>query len=220
MARRSAELVRLGAVLRDIARTFNVVLVVTNQVADRFSPVTARSSEAVVLSRDGRDEQTLEAKLSPQPPPLSASTPPSPPAAHLDTRHAFVNGGTSAFANASTAETLTLDHQQRWFTGWGDLPPASRTTLRAESLKTPSLGLTWTNQISCRIALIKAPLYADRVDASRDESRARDGESPDLVKWRRWMRLVFAPWAMPTGYHAGIEFDILDKGIQSVNSRS
>jgi DNA repair protein RAD57 len=37
MAKRGAQLVELGALLRDIARTEHVAIVVANQVADRFT---------------------------------------------------------------------------------------------------------------------------------------------------------------------------------------
>ena len=37
MAQRSSELVRLGQLLRNIAREMDVAVVVANQVADRFS---------------------------------------------------------------------------------------------------------------------------------------------------------------------------------------
>ncbi|GJD01842.1 DNA repair protein RAD57 [Colletotrichum higginsianum] len=64
----------------------------------------------------------------PEPPGLDDFGPPAPPA-------------------------LALDHQQRWFTGWGDDPFADY------GLKTPSLGLVWSTQIACRIALFKKPVY-------------------------------------------------------------
>ncbi|KAK5221470.1 DNA repair protein rhp57, partial [Cryomyces antarcticus] len=94
---------------------------------------------------------------------------------------------------------MTLDHQQRWFTGWGD-DDDSKSPSTSQSLKTPSLGLTWTNQIAARIALIKEPEYSEGLDA---------GGERELVRWRRRMRVVFAAWAAP---NEGVEFEIGEGG--------
>src|SRR5204863_2544389 len=82
------------------------------------------------------------------------------------------------FAYSPADDVLALDHQQRWFTGWGDgiMPDG------VEALKTPALGLVWTSQIACRVALVKAPVY-----------RIVNGQQ-ELERWRRWIRVVFAPW--------------------------
>lgn len=98
-----------------------------------------------------------------------------------------------------TPDPLTMDHQQRWFTGWGDLPSHTPGHLH---LKTPSLGLVWTNQIGARIALVK-------------ESQPAPGKS----KNRRWMRVVFAPWASCSD-DSGVEYDISSQGITTVLSKS
>lgn len=50
-------------------------------------------------------------------------------------------------------EALTLSHQQRFFTGWGD--HGIQSDLQGESQKTPALGFVWSTQIACRIALKK-----------------------------------------------------------------
>jgi DNA repair protein RAD57 len=100
---------------------------------------------------------------------------------------------------AITPDPLTLDHQQRWFTGWGDLPPF---TPGHTSLKTPSLGLVWTSQIAARIALIKEGLGGS-----------------DSRKRRRWMRVVFAPWAAQTT-GMGIEYEILAEGVRAVAGKA
>lgn len=97
-----------------------------------------------------------------------------------------------------TPDPLTLDHQQRWFTGWGDLPPY---TPGHNSLKTPSLGLVWTNQIAARIALIKEGLGGS-----------------DSRKRKRWMRVVFAPWVGQTN-GLGIEYEILVGGVRAVTTK-
>jgi DNA repair protein RAD57 len=100
---------------------------------------------------------------------------------------------------------MTLDHQQRWFTGWGD------DTL-ADDPKTPSLGLIWTTQIACRIALIKCPVY---VEGETDEDQRSERV---LKKWRRWVKVVFAPWTRPSGpgVDGAVEFLITGAGIKAV----
>lgn len=102
---------------------------------------------------------------------------------------------TPAQTQITLPEPLTLDHQQKWFTGWGDLPPHIPGHL---DLKTPSLGLIWTNQIAARIALVK-------------ENQPVSGST----KQRRWMRVVFAAWTDPTE-GAGVEYDIAVEGLRAV----
>lgn len=140
MADRRSQLVQLGAFLRDLAREEDTAIVISNQVADRMSPIF---------------------------PSQATSTP------------------------RICSDPLALDHQMCWFTGWGDC----RNDI--SNLKTPSLGLVWANQISARVALIKA---------ARSN---RDG------KTRRWFRLVFAPWAAPT-LSRGIEYEITTSGIKAI----
>jgi DNA repair protein RAD57 len=140
MADRRSQLVQLGTFLRELARSDDITIIVSNQVADRMSPILY-----------------------------------SQPASTL----------------GITPDPLSLDHQMCWFTGWGD----HRNDL--SNLKTPSLGLVWTNQISARIALTKA---------ARSN---REG------KTRRWFRLVFAPWAAPTR-ERGIEYEITTAGIKVI----
>jgi DNA repair protein RAD57 len=91
--------------------------------------------------------------------------------------------------SSTPTDPLSLDHQQKWLTGWGDEPynPA------LGPLKTPSLGLVWTNQISTRIALVKETAVEER-------------------KRRRWFRLVFSSWAAQTD-GIGVEFEITEEGI-------
>ena len=88
-----------------------------------------------------------------------------------------------------TPDPLALDHQLRWFSGWGD---QRHDVLE---LKTPSLGLVWTNQIAARIALIKV-------------QDSREG------KTKRWFRVVFASWTAPTS-QKGVEYEITTAGIKA-----
>lgn len=149
MAQRSSELMKLGQLLRDLARKHDLAVVVANQVADRFNGESRNSnagSSNQIPSRPVPSQSSPLARRSTaigQPLPL-----PSSPISSLPPK-------TQPFR--STMDPMSLDHQQRWFTGWGDEQYPSHTV--AKSQKTPSLGLIWTTQIACRIALIKRPVY-------------------------------------------------------------
>ena len=180
LATRSAQLVRLGALLRSLSRHHNCAIVVANQVADRFAPVSTTSRASASVSAG-----------------IAFSSSPA----------------STATSSAPAPSVLILDHQQRFFTGWGAEPSAP-----SHNLKTPSLGLVWANQISCRIALVK----------ERDYGSAGTGEGEVAVegiggaewssrRWRRWMRVVFAPWVKCTGEkEKGIEFEIWNGGVRAV----
>ncbi|SPJ89002.1 related to RAD57 protein [Fusarium torulosum] len=202
MAARSAELVRLGALLRDLARRHNLAVVVANQVADRFSSSSIprhappRSSGVVY-------ESPLASRSMPPP---SSTNFPSTPSSSLPFSLQDPEG-------PPPLPALMLDHQQRWFTGWGDDPHASY------SLKTPSLGLVWSTQIACRVALFKRPFYgrirqAGPVTAEDDSDLA----APTLRGWRRWMKVVFAPHVASTGQGLGgaVEFEVTMGGLKTV----
>jgi DNA repair protein RAD57 len=112
---------------------------------------------------------------------------------------------------------LQLDHQQRWFTGWGDEPRS------ALALKTPSLGLVWSTQIACRVALIKRPVYgrspaALLAAAAEDQDDGEAGTEATLRKWRRWMKVVFAPHcaASGQGLDGAPEFLVNNGGLKFV----
>jgi DNA repair protein RAD57 len=202
MAQRSSELVKLGQLLRDLARDYDLAVVVANQVADRFmgenrSAHATRASQSNSLPRrDGAGASTgmLDSSLAS---PTSS--------AHIGNEVTF----------KSTTDPMSFDHQQRWFTGWGDEPYPSY--LAAKSQKTPSLGLIWTTQISCRIALIKRPVYGP---ALISDEETQMGE-PILRRWRRWMKVVFAPHAASSGPGLGgaIEFQIKGEGITAVQKK-
>lgn len=87
-----------------------------------------------------------------------------------------IEGSSRAPRSVSDGETMNLDHQARWFTGWGD-----GTKQPSAIDKVPALGLVWTNCIGARIALLKNP-------GSNDVS----GPSKS---WERRMKVVFTPWA-------------------------
>lgn len=196
MAKRGTQLVQLGALLRELARTEGIAIVVANQVADRFTkPPSAPNSNAASRNTSTNSQGTRD--NTPQPsnpaPPLSAS--------QCDDNILL------------SPDPIALDHQQRWFTGWGDIPHAAPHTL-----KTPSLGLVWTNQLACRIALIKKPVFNNRgplVVTVDGQDQWNEQEETHVSKWRRWFKIVFAPWTPPT-VARGIEFEITGQGIRAV----
>ncbi|CAK7267439.1 DNA repair protein rhp57 [Sporothrix epigloea] len=113
---------------------------------------------------------------------------------------------------------LQLDHQQRWFTGWGDNASAYYGSGGEMRNKTPSLGLVWATQLGMRVALIKAsrvggggstgyrPLDGsayggddEEYDESSSVNRHNTGAPRLRHSWRRWMKVVFAPHVAATG---------------------
>lgn len=204
MTLRSAELVKLGQFLRDLAREHNLAVVVSNQVADRFggsggnSPVLQRGGGGggggIQSSPLARRSGLVTGHPVPSIPTPSGNTDrlPSTPFVH-------------------TVDPMSLDHQQRFFTGWGDSP----LLVHSSNMKTPSLGLIWTTQIACRISLIKKPIYGPGMAADAENER---GELV-LKKWRRWMKVVFAPHVGGSGtdVDGSAEFEIRGEGVRSVH---
>ena len=232
MARRGAELVRLGALLRGMARRYDCAVVVANQVADRFAPVNAM---AMAMAR-----RTVPAfSSSPCPramrmPVSSDTTPTSSSAASKvsQTIKQLRREGAGSRGAGEVDGLLALDHQQRFFTGWGDLLPAEMTT---GGLKTPSLGLVWSQQIACRVAVVKEGVwgYGGVGDGGHGEGGGSVGgggggggngvgglESAEwsVRRWRRWMRVVFAGWVGPSGEGEGkgVEFEVWGGGVRAV----
>ena len=182
LATRSAQLVRLGALLRSLSREHHCVIVVANQVADRFPPAsTVSHSSAAAAVPVGNAFSSSPASMA-----ASSVRPPS---------------------------VLSLDHQQRFFTGWGAAPSNS-----TRDLKTPSLGLVWANLIACRIALVKERDYGSaRVGEGGPVVEGIGGAEWNVRRWRRWMRIVFAPWVESTGEtEKGVEFEIWRGGLRAV----
>ena len=190
MAQRSTQLIRLGNLLRQTARKYNIAIVVANQVADRFSAAILDPSLTNRQALNGQHEthvaftHSQEDDLAPTP--------------------------TQSTATQADFELLTLDHQQRWFTGWGDELVQHESP---KTYKTPSLGLIWANQIAARVALIKEPLYGNSKRVALHPEREISG-------WRRQMKVVFAPWAPPSTIAsgqmaAGVPFEIVKAGVRS-----
>lgn len=251
MGARSAELVRLGMLLRELATKYNLAVVVSNQVADRFgvgSPVLSRTQPRASATAktpygagDGQrrgaayDSRSQESPLAarsknPDPPPLPAIEEPTSSIAEALPRSSIPSFDHHDGYESQPREpprppfpadefdppappALTFDHQQRWFTGWGDDPaPAS-----AYGMKTPSLGLVWATQVACRIALFKAPRYG-RTRFAEDEDEVGGGGATTLKTWRRWAKVVYAPHAPcgGPGREGAVEFEIGMGGVRSV----
>ena len=169
---RAADLMRLGALLRRVAVEDNVAVVVVNQVSDRFAENTLSLPSDRLRSSS----------------PAITSTP------------ASQSSSFSASLLLERNAKMTLDHQQRFFTGWGDKPGA-----RQENLKTPALGLAWANQISARVVL-----------KMQGEGSQQLQTAPG-TKRRRFMNLVFAPWTPSSA--RPVEYSIETHGIVSVEDQ-
>ena len=181
LATRSAQLVRLGALLRSLCREYNCAVIVANQVADRFAPISTTSRPSASVSAGN----------------IVSSSPAS-----------------TAASSTPTPSVLILDHQQRFFTGWGAEPYTS-----PHNLKTPSLGLVWANLIACRIALVKG---SDNGCAQFSDGEGAvsgiGGAEWNSRSWRRWMRIAYAPWVKGTWEtEKGVEFEVWSGGVRAVS---
>lgn len=214
MAARSHELVRLGTLLRELARKYDLAVVVANQVTDRFGssqPTPSRMGPPPSSFRPGLTQQSPLATRSKAPPPgaFEGLEPPSSMAEHF--RSSMPEPPYFDDYGPPAPPALALDHQQRWFTGWGDDPYADY------ALKTPALGLVWSTQIACRITLLKKPVYGTLTHMDD----ADDGGLPTLKRWRRWMKVVFAHHAQATGQglQGAVEFEVTMGGLKAVTKK-
>ncbi|KAI1405499.1 DNA repair protein RAD57 [Hypoxylon fuscum] len=222
LAARSHELLRLGQLLHELARKHGLAVVVANQVADRFagaskSSVAPPHSHLTPFSLPRTSQESPLASRTrgrPMPPPPSLSTvgvePPSSNTAEL--LRSSMPEPPSEEALAPPA--LLLDHQQRWFTGWGD---DARVGMDRD-LKTPSLGLVWSTQVAARVALFKRPVYG-RKEVLEDE----EGQSTTTLRnWCRWMKVVFAPHVAGTGpgLDGAVEFEVTMGGLKAVGKKA
>lgn len=215
LAARSADLIRLGQLLQGLARTHDLAVVVANQVADRFS-----STAPALFTPDSRHRR-------PGAPPALAAAHDSPLASRsrgLDRPPPEAEPSSSlAHVRSSMPEprpeeppappALLLDHQQRWFTGWGDDPTARH---GGSVDKTPSLGLVWSTQVACRLALLKRPVYGRALLAEDDDNGG--GGAATLRRWRRWLKVVFAPHvpASGPGPRGAVEYEVVMGGLRAV----
>ena len=185
LANRATRLAKLGKILRDLAIKENICVVVANQVSDRFEFFIPNV--------------TLDLRSSS--PAMSSSPAPQPRPEGADEKSIFGE------------ETMSLDHQQRFFSGWGDEGSGHHSM----DLKTPALGLGWTNQIAARIVLKMEGTTRSVTQSTGgpDHGYYSGGNIWKDRKRRRFLSLVFAPWA-GTG-SAPVEFEIRREGIVSVS---
>lgn len=172
---RHTRLIWLGHILRKLAREEDIAIVVANQVSDRLDHVSAGTNTV---------NNTV------------LSSPSSSPSALMQ--------AASSITAKPPSYAMTLDHQQLFFSGWGD-----NSFQRDTNLKTPALGLSWTNQISCRIAL--------KLRASNALQTSPIGNLAGKIwhdrRKRRFMKLVYAPWASQSGE---TEFEIKKEGVFAI----
>lgn len=210
LSTRSGELAKLGQLLRNLAAREDIAIVVANQVSDRFDPMDNNSNNPIINSRvhgtgagnnltqptpDSPTPQTRTAPASrettnielSQPssqlhPPLNAPPASSPafPSSPFTTEEDPQFDGSYLVGNPIRNETLSLLHQQRFFTGWGDSPPSSYAVYQKQTPKTPALGFVWTTQIACRIALKKEDKEED-VFPHGVEYEHGNGNSPTVT---------------------------------------
>lgn len=152
---RSAALTRLGAALRKMAHDKGVAVVITNQVADRFDDIRAIRDRLRVAKSTQSSSATPDTARRLQPP--------------------------NPVSQARRDEVMSLDHQQRFFTGWGD-----DLNNENEKMKTPALGLTWANQLDARIVLKIVQEYSTN--------------EPGEFERKRYMSVVFAKWTAPSRF--------------------
>ena len=169
MLERAVSLAKLGKALRKIAVEENVAIVVTNQVSDRFDDAKAISDKFRLSS------QVPLSSL----PPTQADT-----KQQTDTTHATSHQNPPVTYPSSVPrrdEIMSLDFQQRFFTGWGDNPNKP-----FETMKTPALGLTWANQIDGRVVLT--------MSNTSTHAASEAGHIWTDTKRIRSLRVVFASW--------------------------
>ncbi|KAJ6262205.1 DNA repair protein rhp57 [Drechslerella dactyloides] len=213
LARRAGDIVRLGTCLKEMAVRKNIAIVVANQVSDVFEPYRRPNNN--------HDRPTFPS--TPSTLPSSSRWPPGYPSSSQDIATSQIP---STAANSADDDILlTYDYQARWFTGWGDVDETDEALAAAAGkLKTPALGMAWTNLLDARIALVKGtfgrPVRGDAatggVGGAGDTVAAAEGEEGWEEYTRRWMRVVFAPWA-----ESGVplEYEIWEGGVRGLKGR-
>ncbi|KAL4964495.1 putative DNA repair protein (Rad57) [Aspergillus stella-maris] len=214
LSTRSGELAKLGQMLRNLAAREDIAIVVANQVSDRFegedrldfrrltgdrTPVSSQQAREFHLT----DREAAASPLARLRPPESGnaelnqtlailqSTPNFPSSSPMPTQEEPAFDGSYLVGNPVRNEILSLQRQQRFFTGWGDIAQPWTQNVYRPSLKTPTLGLVWATQVACRIALKKYirpvsldPLqfgnatYSTLVQIPREEGEASEFKVP------------------------------------------
>jgi len=166
LSARSTELAKLGQMLRNLAAKEEIAIVLANQVSDRFesepnnSRPTPRSgyppmlsqSTAIAMRESGVASPLPRGRMNVPDQPFSSTQVPSSSPISSSPYHAPDDerfDGSYLIENPARNDILSLQHQERFFTGWGDGFHSD------PSPKTPALGFFWSTQIACRIALKK-----------------------------------------------------------------
>lgn len=168
LSTRTTELAKLGQLLRNLAARENIAIVVANQVSDRFESVETSGGDsalrpgfgqnAAVAARESFNASPLPRNRMENSALVENTVPASSPASSpYPGQEEDQFDGSYLISNPARNSILSLLHQERFFTGWGDGMQLDT------SLKTPALGFFWSTQIACRIALKKddaRPVFA------------------------------------------------------------
>ncbi|KAG8625901.1 hypothetical protein KVT40_006302 [Elsinoe batatas] len=219
-AARTNQLIALGTHLRSLAQKYNLAVVVANQVLDRFAPQIF--NQPVVASQAASQASQLSSRQTSQhfsPRPVSAQLPGQSYMQQLDGASDAVPDGDSI--ELSTSDPLSLDHQQRFTTGWGSITQSYMNSLaysdpslhaahyHINNLKTPSLGQVWTSQLSARIVLLKSPIY-------KDHDYRLGIREMEIKGWSRYLAVVFASWTADNSGELGAPYEIWEGGLRAV----
>ncbi|KAJ5127145.1 hypothetical protein N7448_007924 [Penicillium atrosanguineum] len=134
MSNRSTELAKLGQMLRNLAAKENIAIVVANQVSDRFEPAEGNGSDSSFrpgFPAVSSQSAALAARESANASPLSRGRTDSGPADNLIPSSSPASSqfaaqeddqfdGSYIINNSARSSILSLFHQERFFTGWGD----------------------------------------------------------------------------------------------------
>ncbi|KAK6528732.1 hypothetical protein TWF694_003972 [Orbilia ellipsospora] len=198
LARRAGDIVRLGTCLKEMAVKYNIAVVVANQVSDLFEP-------------HRRDYINSNTQI-----PSSVASTPTPTQNQVQyTQTQGSNSGSQDITQLYSMPTddlmITYDYQAKWFTGWGDDMDdvKDETLLAALRMKTPMLGMAWTNILDGRVALLKGSTR------QMEGFIGADGEGWE-ERTRRWMKVVFSPWAESAVL---LEYDIWEGGVRSLKDK-
>ncbi|KAJ5794004.1 DNA recombination and repair protein Rad51 C-terminal [Penicillium paradoxum] len=202
MMRRTTKLAKLGLLLRNLAVKEDIAIVVANQVSDRFEPInrtpTPRAGFPYARTQAaGRGSSTASPLPKSRAGMLASNgrtVPSSSPVISSSPYHApnDKNFDGSYLITRPRNKKLTMNLQERFFTGWGD-----GGHLESGSLKNPALGYAWASQIACRIALKKrhsraigvppgpgaspAPLKTPGVASQSQKGNATANRDPDSI---------------------------------------
>ncbi|KAF3229150.1 hypothetical protein TWF192_002350 [Orbilia oligospora] len=223
LARRAGDIVRLGMCLKEMAMKYNVAVVVANQVSDTFEPAWVKRNREISTQYPQHQQQqppSSSAIVSSIDSSMGTQTPIMQFGQVVQTQRAAsqeIPLAMSQYGLPTDELMMTYDYQAKWFNGWGEEiddiaaveEGGDEVLIQAlGKLKTPMLGMTWTNLLDGRVALVKG-------SARREDGGlvGEDGEGEGRT--RRWVKVVFAPWA-----ESGVllEYEIWEGGVRSVKA--